>query len=41
VLNVQLAGNSLWAHPMELIGDLGQDEGRFGLFGDFVNISAR
>jgi hypothetical protein len=36
-----LAGNPLWAHPMELIGNLGQVEGCSGLFGDNVNIGAR
>jgi hypothetical protein len=31
----------IMAHPMELIGDLGQVEARFGPFGDNVNIGAR
>jgi hypothetical protein len=40
-LNVQIARNSLWAHPMELIGDFAQVEARFGLLRDSVNIDAK
>jgi hypothetical protein len=32
---------SFWSHPMVLLGDVGQVEARFGLFGDSVNLSAR
>jgi hypothetical protein len=38
---VQLAQKSLWAHSMELLGDVGQVEARFGPFGGSVNLSAR
>jgi hypothetical protein len=41
VLNVQLAQKSLWAYPMELLGEVGQVEARFGPFGDNVNLCAR
>jgi hypothetical protein len=27
--------------PMELLGDVGQVEARFGMFGDSVNVGAR
>jgi hypothetical protein len=39
--NVQLARKSFWAHPMELLGDVGKMESRFGLFGDSANLDAR
>ena len=29
---------SFWTHPMELLGDVGHVESRFGLFGDSVNV---
>jgi hypothetical protein len=29
------------AHPMELLGDMGQVEAHFGMFGNSVNLSAR
>ena len=32
---------SFWVHLMELLGDVGQVEGRFVLFGDSVNLDAR
>jgi hypothetical protein len=41
VSNVQLAQKSLWAHLMELLGDVGQVEAHFGPFGDNVNLGAR
>jgi hypothetical protein len=41
VLNMQLAQKSLWAYPMELLGDVGQPKARFGPFGDNVNLSER
>jgi hypothetical protein len=28
-------------HPMELLGDVGHVEARFGLFGDSANLDAR
>jgi hypothetical protein len=30
-----------WAHPMELLGDMGQMEAHFGRFGDSVNLHPR
>jgi hypothetical protein len=30
-----------WTHRMELLGDMGHVESRFGLFGDSVTVSAR
>jgi hypothetical protein len=38
--DVQYAQKSFWTHPMELLGDVGQVETRFGTFGDSVNLSA-
>jgi hypothetical protein len=38
---VQYAQKSFWAHPMELLGDLGQIEACFGSFGDSANLDAR
>jgi hypothetical protein len=38
---VQYAQKLFWAHPMELVGDMGQLEALFGLFKDSVNLSAR
>jgi hypothetical protein len=37
-LNVPWAWKSFLAHPMVLLGDVGQVEARFGLFGDSVNV---
>ena len=31
---------SFWAHPMVLLANGGQEEARFGLFGDSVNLGA-
>jgi hypothetical protein len=31
----------LWAHLMELLGDMGQVKAYFSPFGDSVNLSAR
>jgi hypothetical protein len=39
--NVAWARKSFWAHPMVLLGDVGQEEAPFSLFGDSVNINAR
>jgi hypothetical protein len=33
--------NSFWVYLMELLGNMGQMEARFGLFGDCVNLNAR
>jgi hypothetical protein len=30
-----------WLHPMDLLGDVGQMEVRFGPFGDSVNLHTR
>jgi hypothetical protein len=30
-----------WLHPMDLLGDVGQMEARFGPFGDSVNLHTR
>jgi hypothetical protein len=36
-----IGSESLWTHPVELLGDVGHVESRFGPFGDSANISAR
>jgi hypothetical protein len=41
VLNVLHAWKSFRAHPMVLLGDVGQVEARFGLLGDSINLEAR
>jgi hypothetical protein len=38
VLNIPRAWKSFWPHPMDHLGDVGQIEGNFGLFGDSVNL---
>jgi hypothetical protein len=38
---VQRAWKSFQAHPMVLLGDVGQVEARFGLFEDSNNLKAR
>jgi hypothetical protein len=35
------AWKSFWAHPMELLGDIGQLDARFSLFGDSVTLDTR
>jgi hypothetical protein len=40
-LNVLQARKSFWTHSMELLGDVGDLESRFGLFGDSVSFGAR
>jgi hypothetical protein len=35
------AWKSFWAHPMELLGDIGEIEAHFSMFGDSVNLDAR
>jgi hypothetical protein len=39
--NVPLAEKSLLTHPMDILGDLGHLESRFGPFGDIVSVGAR
>jgi hypothetical protein len=39
--NVPLAWKSIWTHMMELLGDVGHVESRFGPFGDGVSAGAR
>jgi hypothetical protein len=41
VLNVPRAWKSFQAHPLVLLGDIGQVEARFGPFGDSTNLDAR
>jgi hypothetical protein len=40
-LNAPWARKSFWAHPMVLLGDVGQVGAGFGQFGDSVNPCAR
>jgi hypothetical protein len=40
VLNVPQAQKSFWMHPMELLGDVGHVESRFGPFGDNFCVGA-
>jgi hypothetical protein len=40
-MNILLAQKLFWAHPMELLGDAGQTEARFGLFGDCASLQTR
>jgi len=39
--NVPWAWKSLWAHKLELLGDVSQVEACFGLFGHCVNLDTR
>jgi hypothetical protein len=41
VLNVSQPQKLFWTHPMELQGDVGYVESRFGPFGDSVRVGAR
>jgi hypothetical protein len=41
VPNVPWALKSFWAHPIELLGNVGQVEAHFGTFHDSVNLDAR
>jgi hypothetical protein len=41
VPNVRQAWKSFLAHPMVLLGDVGQIEAHFGLFEDSINLEAR
>ena len=36
-----VGSKSFWMHPMELLGDMGHVESRFGPFGDSVSVRAR
>jgi hypothetical protein len=38
---VPYAHKSFWMHPMELLGDVGHVETRFGLFRDSISVGAR
>ena len=37
-LNVPQAQKLFWAHPMELLGDVGHVESRIGVVGDSVSV---
>jgi hypothetical protein len=41
VPNLPYGQKSFWTHPMELLGDVGHVESRFGLFGDTISVGAR
>jgi hypothetical protein len=41
VPKVPQAQTLFWTHLMELLGDMGHVEHRFGPFGDSVSVSAR
>jgi hypothetical protein len=41
VPNMPQIWKSFWAHPMVVLVDVGQVEGRFDQFGDCVNLDAR
>jgi hypothetical protein len=36
-----IGSESFWTHQMELLGDVGHVESRFGLFGDTISVDAR
>ena len=36
-----IGSESFWTHPMELLGDVGHVESRFGPVGDRVSVGAR
>jgi hypothetical protein len=40
-LNVLQAQKSFWMHSMELLGDVGDVESRFGPFADSISVGAR
>jgi hypothetical protein len=40
-MNASQAQKSFWMHSIELLGDVGQMEASFGLFGDSVNLDTR
>jgi hypothetical protein len=37
-MNIPWARKSFWTHLMVVLGDVGQVEARFGLFGDSINL---
>jgi hypothetical protein len=39
--DVPWASKSFWGYLIKLVGDVGQVEARFSIFGDSVNLSAR
>ena len=39
--NAPCAQKQLWKHPMIILGEEAQVEGRFDLFGDSANLDAR
>jgi hypothetical protein len=39
--NIPQAQKLFWTHPMELLGDVGHVESRFGPFGNSVSVGAR
>jgi hypothetical protein len=39
--NMPQAHKSIWTHQMELLGDMGHVESRFGPFGDSANLDTR
>jgi hypothetical protein len=39
--NVPRAQKAFWPHSMDLLGDAGQMEARFGLFGHYANLNTR
>jgi hypothetical protein len=41
MLNVLQAQKSFWMYPIELLGDVGRVESRFGPFRDSVNVSTK
>jgi hypothetical protein len=41
VVNVPQPQKSFWTHPMELRGDVGHVDSRFGPFGDCIGVGAR
>ena len=40
-MNIPKARKSFWTHPIELLGDVGHVQYRFGPFGDSVSFDAR
>jgi hypothetical protein len=40
-LNIPQAQKSFWTHLIEHLGDVGQVDARFGLFGDSATLNAR
>jgi hypothetical protein len=40
VQNAPRSWKSFWVHPMELLVDVSEMEGHFGVFGNSVNLNA-